>query len=190
MAEEHSVKELLILQKFYQRINKEKFLNKYSSSYYSRLNGYFTTPVLIATGISSFLSLLSSSDIFDKDEKQYCSITVGFIVGCSTVINSISSSYSYSAKKDSFSVAADSYDKLLTKIEFEILNPNEEFNSFCDDLETSILEIKSNCKYFPPEVIHKLYKKNKHELDDTPNNPPTSSPARSNRSTNDLTSLV
>lgn len=187
MEYNHTNKELKILKKFYKRINKEKFLNKQSSVYYSKLNSYFTIPTLIATGLSSFISLLSSSDMFDKNQKQYCSITVGFIVGLSTVVNSISSSYAFSAKKDSFSISADSYDKLLTKIEFEILNPNEEFSEFSDNLETSILDIKSNCKFFPPLGVYKMYKNNKNiELEDTPDTSPTSS----NNSLNDITSVV
>lgn len=164
----HTQQEIRVLKKFWSRINKEKFLNNRSSNYYDKLNNRFTIPTLIATGLSSFISLMSTSDIFNQDEKQYCSIFVGFLVGIATVINSISASYGFNNKKELFSVSADSYDKLLTKIEFEILNPNEIFNDFCDTMESSILEIKSNCKFIPPLFIQNEWTKNRqNEIDDS-----------------------
>ena len=175
------------MKKFYKRINKEKFLNNASSNYYAKLDSRFTIPTLITTGVSSFISLLSTSDMFDKNQKQYCSMTVGLLVGIATVINSISSSYGFNNKKESFNVSADTYDKLLTKIEFEILNPNEKFNEFCDNLETSILEIKSNCKLLPPLFTQILYNSSTHDLslDEAPSNSPESSVIG-----DDITSIV
>jgi hypothetical protein len=183
----HTRNEIKILKKFYKRINKEKFLNNASSNYYAKLDSRFTIPTLITTGVSSFISLLSTSDMFNKNQKQYCSMTVGLLVGIATVINSISSSYGFNNKKESFNVSADSYDKLLTKIEFEILNPNEKFNEFCDNLETSILEIKSNCKFLPPLFTQKLYNSSTNELslDEAPSNSPESSVMG-----DDITSIV
>ena len=187
----HSHQEIKVLRRFWKRINKEKFINNKSSTYYSKLDNRFTIPTLIVTGLSSFISLLSTSDMFDKEQKQFCSITVGLLVGIATVINSISSSYGFNNKKELFAVSADSYDKLLTKLEFEILNPNEDFNDFCDALEASILEIKSNCKHLPPSFVHKLYKNDKNaEIDDSIIQTPSPVSSRSNVTVEDITTVV
>ena len=46
---------------------------------------------------------------------------------------------------------------LLTRVEFEICNPNEDFNEFCNKLEEDILNIKNDCNFLPPLKIQKLY---------------------------------
>lgn len=174
----HTHKQIRIFKKWWARLNREKFVNGKSSRYYARLDARFTIPALITTGFSSFLSLLSTSDLFSENQKQICSITVGMLVGVATVINSISASYGFANKKEQFAVAADLYDKLLTKIEFEILNPNEDFNDFCDAMEESILEIKQNCRHFPPPFVHKLYKAGADmEIDEALIQTPQSTPA-------------
>lgn len=44
--------------------------------------------------------------------------------------------------------AADSYDKLITNIQFEIDEPNED--DFLQKMEEKILAIKNECKFLPP----------------------------------------
>ena len=164
----HSVKQIRILRRFWKRLHRERVLNNRSSSYYARLDNKLTIPAIITTGVSSFISLLSTSDLFDATEKQICSIIVGLLVGIATIISSISTSYGFRNKKEQFAVAADQYDKLLTKIEFEILNPNEDFNDFCDAMESSILDIKSNCHHLAPLSVHRqLSNTTESDLDET-----------------------
>ena len=49
-----------------------------------------------------------------------------------------------------FRKAADSYDKLITKVQFEIEEPNEK--DFLLKMEEKILNIKNECKYLPPPI--------------------------------------
>ena len=79
----------------------------------------------------------------------------------------MSASYGFQLKKDAFATSADAYDSLLTKVEFEISNPNENFTEFCDDLEASILKIKGDCKHLPPLHVHQLWDENKHNYTQT-----------------------
>ena len=158
----HSERELQILDKFYSRLKKERFVNNQASTYYSNLNQKFVIPGIIITGISSVASFLATSDMLDDDEKQAFSVGVGVMTAVATIIQSLSSSFGFAVKKDSFQTSADIYDSLLTKVEFEIYNPNEKFDDFCNDLETEILKIKSDCKYLPPLHVYDLWKKRKN----------------------------
>ena len=66
----------------------------------------------------------------------------------------MSASFGFQLKTDAFATCADAYDSLITKVEFEIANPNEDFQEFSNQLEEDILKIKSNCKYLPPLLYH------------------------------------
>lgn len=162
-TEGHTKRELQILDKFYSRLKKERFVNNQASTYYSSLNQKFVIPGIIITGISSVASFLATSDILDDSEKQAFSVGVGVMTAAATIIQSLSSSFGFAVKKDAFQTSADIYDSLLTKVEFEIYNPNEKFDEFCDNLETDILKIKSDCKYLPPLHIYDLWKQRKNK---------------------------
>ena len=101
--------------------------------------------------------------MLDDDEKQAFSVGVGIMTAVATIIQSLSSSFGFAVKKDAFQTSADIYDSLLTKVEFEIYNPNEKFDDFCNDLETEILKIKSDCKYLPPLHIYDIWRQRKNK---------------------------
>ena len=158
----HSAKQLQILDKFYKRLKKERFINNNSSTYYGNLNQRFVVPGIVITGLSSIGSFMTTSDMLDEDEKQGFGVTVGVLTAVATVIQSMSASFGFQLKKDAFATSADVYDSLLTKVEFEICNPNENFDEFCNSLEQDILKIKSDCKYLVPLHIQQLWDENKH----------------------------
>ena len=157
----HSPKQMEILNKFYKRLKKERFVNNQSSQYYSNLGNRFVIPGIIITGLSSVVSFLATSSMLDEDEKQGCGVTVGVLTAVATIVQSMSASFGFQLKKDAFATSADIYDSLITKVEFEICNPNEDFAEFCDNLEQEILKIKKDCKYLAPLHIHELWKNNK-----------------------------
>ena len=163
VTEHHSERELQILDKFYSRLKKERFVNNQASTYYSSLNQKFVIPGIIITGISSVASFLATSDMLEDHEKQAFSVGVGIMTAVATIIQSLSSSFGFAVKKDAFQTSADIYDSLLTKVEFEIYNPNEKFDDFCNDLETEILKIKSDCKYLPPLHIYDIWRQRKNK---------------------------
>lgn len=157
----HSAQEMEILNKFYKRLKKERFVNNQSSQYYGTLGQRFVVPGIIITGLSSVVSFLATSSMLDENEKQGCGVTVGVLTAIATIIQSMSASFGFQLKKDAFATSADTYDSLITKVEFEICNPNEDFSDFCNNLEESILKIKSDCKYLAPLHIHELWKEKK-----------------------------
>ena len=158
----HTPKQLEVLNKFYRRLKKERFINNSSSSYYGTLNQRFVIPGIVITGLSSVGSFMTTSDMLSDDEKQGFGVTVGIMTAIATIIQSMSASFGFQLKKDAFATSADVYDSLLTKVEFEICNPNENFSEFCDSLEEEILKIKSDCKHLPPLHIQQLWEENKH----------------------------
>ena len=158
----HSPKQMGVLNKFYQRLKKERFLNNNASTYYGTLNQRFVVPGIVITGLSSIGSFMTTSDMLSDDEKQGFGVTVGVLTAVATVVQSMSASFGFQLKKDAFATSADVYDSLLTKVEFEICNPNENFEDFCNNLEADILKIKSDCKYLIPLHIQQLWNQNKH----------------------------
>jgi hypothetical protein len=161
MSVSHSPKQLGILNKFYTRLTKARFVNNTSSAYYGSLNQRFVIPGIIITGLSSVGSFMTTSDMLSDDEKQGFGVTVGIMTAVATIVQSMSASFGFQLKADAFATSADAYDSIITKVEFEISNPNENFTEFCDNLEKEILQIKADCKYLPPLHVHSLWNDNK-----------------------------
>ena len=78
-------------------------------------------------------------------------MSVGVCASISTLLQSVSSTCNYSTKSKLHETAAQEYDKLITKILFEIEDPNEK--EFVKTMEDKILEIQSKCKLIPPQFI-------------------------------------
>ena len=153
--------QLSVLNKFRKRIKKERFLNNQASVYYSKQNSKFVIPGILITGISSIASFMATSDILGDNSKKGFSVGVGIMTAGATILQSIASSFGFQSRTEQFQKSADAYDSLLTKIEFEIANPNEDFNEFCNDIESAILGIKNDCNYLPPLFIHKLWEQHR-----------------------------
>ena len=154
---------LNVLRQFHRRLVKERFINNQASVYYSSQNSKFVIPGILITGISSVISFMATSDLLSRGTKSGFSIGVGIFTAGATILQSISSSFGFQSRAEGFQKAADSYDNLITKIEFEISNPNEDFNEFCNGLETAILDIKNNCKYLPPLFVYKIWEDHKSD---------------------------
>lgn len=154
---------LNVLRQFHRRLVKERFINNQASVYYSSQNSKFVIPGILITGISSVISFMATSDLLSSGTKSGFSIGVGIFTAGATILQSISSSFGFQSRSEGFQKSADSYDNLITKIEFEISNPNEDFNEFCNGLETAILDIKNNCKYLPPLFVYKIWEAHKSD---------------------------
>jgi len=153
----HTSKQLMILNKFRKRLEREKYVNNYASNYYGTLQSKFTIPGILITGICSVASFMATSDMLTDGTKAGFSVGVGILTAGATILQSVSSSFGFGARKDAFQKSADSYDDLITKIEFEIYNPNERFTDFCNDLEEAILKIKNDCNFLPPLFVMAKY---------------------------------
>jgi uncharacterized protein (UPF0332 family) len=148
--------------KFYEKkikqLKKEIYVHSQSAAYYSKLHFKIWVPSIIITGLSGVASFLSSSSLVTDDYKTGISLSVGILTSISTMFQSFSSTVDYSTKANVHRETADHYEKLLTKLEFEMELPNEE--NFVNDLEKAILDIQNKCKYFPPKHIVDSYVQN------------------------------
>ncbi len=152
--------------KFYEKkikqLKKEIYLHSRSAAYYSKLHFRICAPSILITGISGITSFLSSSSLINDEYKTGISLSVGILASISTMFQSFSSTVNYSTKSKIHRDTADHYEKLLTKLEFEMELPNEEH--FVDNLEKTILDIQNKCKYFPPKHIIDSYSEEKSIL--------------------------
>ena len=133
------------------RLKKKKYIHNRASNYFNNMQKYIMYPSVCITAFSSIASFLSTSNIVTDNMKTGLSISVGVCASVSTLLQSISSSCNYSTKSELHRTATEEYDKLITKINFEIEMPNEK--DFVEQMENKILDIQNKSKYIPPQFI-------------------------------------
>lgn len=147
--------------KFYQKklkqLKRNVYIHSESGAYYSKLHFRIYAPSIVITGLSGVASFLSSSNVFSNDAQTGMAIGVGVLASISAMVQSIASAVDYSTKAKVHRETAEEFEKLVTKVEFEMEMPNEP--DFLDNLETTILDIQNKCKYFPPRHIISQYDK-------------------------------
>lgn len=148
-------KQLELLNDSTERLKELKWVHSRSAQYYDRMNNGFVIPTIFITSVSGIASFLSTSSVISEDSKTFFGISVGILASLSSLLQSMSSAYNFSTKAEMHRTAASEYDKWVVKIKHEIANPNEP--EFIENLETKILEIQGNCKYFPPQHICDKY---------------------------------
>lgn len=136
-------------------INRLKYLNGKASTYYNYKHLRLYLPSIIISGLSSIMSFLASSKEFDDDITFLFTVMVGVFTTIVSILQSIASVTNDSMKSKLHREAYENYDKLLTKLSFEIILPNEK--NFINNLEKEILKIKSKCKYPIPQFLIKNY---------------------------------
>lgn len=143
---------------FIKLLTKKLFVYNKTGNYYGTMNMYLVVPSLCITTMTSIFSFLSNSDMFNEDTRKILITIVGISSIFSTMMQSLGGAFGYSTKKEMFLQAADEYDKILMKIQFEKNNPNEE--NFLDIIEKEITKIEEMCKYLPPNWIVKEWEEN------------------------------
>lgn len=127
----------------------KKLEHKYYKSfvYYSYINNLLIIPSIMLTSIASIFSFLSTSTMIDERNQNFYLLMVAIITAFSSLMQTISGSCKYSVKRDQFNQAANDFNSLVDKINFEILEENEQ--DFINSVEEEIKRIKDNCKYLP-----------------------------------------
>lgn len=151
-----------------EQLKKNRYVSSKSSEYYRIMNLKMVIPSLVMTSIAGIVSFISSSDILN-DTKNYLSISVGVVSSLSALIQSVNTNMGFSTKCEIFQKCADEYTKLITKVEFEILAPNENYQDFINYIEEEINKIQQSCKYYPPQFIIDEYMKNKKKIEEYEN---------------------
>ena len=139
------------LQEFLERLKELKWVHVRSAQYYEKCNRWIVAPSILITTVSGIAAFMSTSKVVSEDVKTGFNISVGILASCSSLLQSFSSSFKFSTKSEMHRTAAEGYQKLMIKIRFELSDPNEE--DFIQKIESKILEIQGNCKYFPPQFI-------------------------------------
>jgi hypothetical protein len=131
-----------------------------ASKYYQKKNKYFTIPSILLASISGTLSFFATSNSIDVSDGQKINLVVGTLAGISSLIQSFSATFKYSAKAESHQIATESFDILLNKIRFKIARGFEseiQDKEFLKIIENEIIEIKHRCKTNVPIHIEKKY---------------------------------
>lgn len=160
--------------KIYRRLKLLIAIHNESSLHYAKMDKYIFGPSIFISCISGIASFMSTSTLIETEYQNIFGIMVGILSSIATLLQSLGSAYRFSAKEESHRHAAEEYDKLGVKVQFEIEMPNEE--DFTDTLEQEILDIQNKCRYFAPQFITDKYKnktKKKTILDSPPINTET-----------------
>ena len=147
------------LTKMLERLQKKKVTHAVASRYYNNMQKYVSYPSITISALSSIASFISTSNYADCNTQNIFAMSVGIFASISTLLQSVSSTCNYGTKSESHQFAAQEYDKLITKIQFEIEEPDEK--EFVKTMEEKILQIQSKCKLIPPQFIIDDYDKNK-----------------------------
>lgn len=147
-----------------EQLRKNMYVYSTASEYYRLLNLKITLPCLFLGSIASILSFVSTSSVVNSTDKDIYAMSVGILASISTLVQSIGNSVGFATRNELFEKGADEYAKLIIKVEFEMLAPNEDFQEFFNSIESEINKIKQSCKYFPPQFIIDDYMKNKNKI--------------------------
>lgn len=138
-----------------EHLTRMRYIHAESARYYDSQHLKLFGPSIIITGLSGVASFLSSSSLFSENTQTGLAIGVGVLASVSAMIQSAASAVDYSTKAKTHREAGEEYEKLMTKVEFELEMPNEP--EFIDGLESLILDIQNKCKYAPPQHIVQGY---------------------------------
>lgn len=163
---ENLIKRNKIYHYLLEELKKNNYVYSKSSEHYKYMNFYMLIPSLFLGSLASILSFISSSSLLTDDDKTYTALFVGAITTLSTLLQTISNTIGFALKYDLFEKAANEYSKLIIKVEFEMLAPNEEHQEFVNNIEEQMNKIQQSCKYFPPRKIIDSYSKRKIDLND------------------------
>jgi len=148
---------------FLTKLEELKVIHINTSVFYEKRNNCIFIPTIVMTAIGSVISFLSASMYFNNDVRIALGLSVGIITILSSLLQTLQKAFKYKTKAEIFRNSAEQYDLLLIQIKFELTRHDEK--DFIVNFEKKLLEITSNCKYFPPRHIidkyeNKLKKKN------------------------------
>lgn len=147
-------------------LKKNRFTHNLSGKHYKTLFQSLSFPSIFITALISAGGFLVSSDTLDSSFTNRITLSIGFLGILNTALQTILTNCEYETKNKMFQRAADSYDKLITTLDFDYNNiqNKEDCDSFHQELrimEGKILKIKDDCTYLPPLFIIEKWQKYK-----------------------------
>lgn len=141
--------------KLQKRLLKLKYIHSQAAVHFEARNFYIFAPSIAITAVSSIGSFLSTASFISENTQNIFGISVGVLASASAMMQSLASACKYNVKAEAHRLAADQYDRLLTRLQFEMEMPNEK--NFIDAFEKEILDVQNKCNYFPPQFIIDKY---------------------------------
>ena len=141
--------------KLQKRLLKLKYIHSQAAVHFEARNFYIFAPSIAITAVSSIGSFLSTASFISENTQNIFGISVGVLASASAMMQSLASACKYNVKAEAHRSAADQYDRLLTRLQFEMEMPNEK--NFIDAFEKEILDVQNKCNYFPPQFIIDKY---------------------------------
>jgi len=148
------------------RLKKNRFTHNLSGKHYKSLFQCLTFPSIFITALISSGGFLVSAQRLNFSVTNGITLSIGFLGILNTALQTILTNCEYETKNKMFQKAADSYDKLITTLDFDYNNIHieEDYDSFYQELkimEGKILKIKDDCSYLPPLFIIEKWQKHK-----------------------------
>ena len=130
-----------------------------AAKYNEKMDRLFIIPSIIISTLSGVAAFFASTEIPNEQEQIWIGISVGILASITTLLQSFSNAYGFTAKMEAHQNSAEAYDQIITDLRFEIINPHENCNysEFIKSIEKRISEIKQRCKYIIPDWIEQQY---------------------------------
>lgn len=147
-------------------LKKNRYTHNLSGKHYKKLFHYITFPSIFITALVSVGGFLLSCQTLNSSVTNAITLSIGFLGILNTTLQTVLTNCEYDTKNKMFQKAADSYDKLITILDFDYNNiqNKEDYVSFHHELQTmegKILKIKDDCIYLPPLFIIEKWQKYK-----------------------------
>lgn len=157
---QHTIPQLQRLSYLLDKVQENTLSYQAEGAFNNKMYLWLFKIVILVGAVKDITGLIISNDDIAGSETQKYALLGTSIIGIIIVsINVISGAYGYQVKKQQFAAAVEQFDLLEDRIRFEMINPDENFNKFCQQLEADIEGIKSQCKYQPSIDIKAKYRK-------------------------------
>jgi len=125
-----------------------------ASQYYERKSNELYLPAITIGALGGLLNVMLPS-LVAAPQLVICNAVVGTLIWIGTYLQTLLKNLKYGPMAEKFAGAAEQYDDLITKVHFEIYDPDEP--DFIKKLENKILEVQKQCKYRAPLFILEKY---------------------------------
>lgn len=158
----HTPAEMKFCARFLDQLEEKIWLHNQSAEHYERLNLCFLVPSVLITGVSGIASFMATSSSVPTGTQVGFSFSVGVMASMSTILQSFSGAFGFQTRAEAHRNTAEEYQKLYTKVNFELAMPNEK--DFLGSLEAKMLDIQNKCKYLPPIRIVDAFHRHRQTL--------------------------
>lgn len=116
---------LLFLKQIHAQIKSNHAVYVQSAQWYDRLSFCMSIPCILITSSGSIIAFVSASSFVSTETQSIMAIWLGALGILSTLVQSCHTTLKFGTKAEMFRNAAEQYNQLLIKIQFEQIHHNE-----------------------------------------------------------------